>query len=314
MEVINYARVTMPAACSIALLAFSNTINSIVPPVSTVSRVTLLLLLTYAFCFMIFVTNIIIVGLAKACRELENLTKEMGWIQVGKADFDPTLKVMGWSNAIQVKAARDKLIPKTNPEKLDSVDPLQTIGVSWAYFFTIHLTNLGKYEERLEFTNLICRIVYIIIFWIFLIPVFLGPVSIPSQQLGVANSIHFVNHTGYTIAAIWAPIIITVFIIVATLYFAFGFGEQSKLKKLIERKVKAKQEVDIKNATKGWKKSQPSKEMPTFYKAEEYRVRTARRTEFRDDIVQVMRENSLGVYVEKPKEEKKEGEGKKEKK
>jgi len=313
LDVGNRARVTIPVFSSVALLAFSTAIFAMIPPVSTVSRSVLLLLLTYAFVFLIFVTQIFIVGLAVSCKECRSLIKDPVWIETGREKDDPSVKIMTWETPQKVSQMREKKLKETNPEELTTVDPIHKIGVSFAYFFVIHPTTLTKFEDRIEFVNLICRAVFISIFWIFLIPVFLAPVSIPSQVLGQGPAAMTHNKIGYIISSIFGPIIVSLMLIFLALYFAFGFGKRNKMMTVIDRKVKERTAFDMQVATAGWEDAKPAKKGDPM-KMKEFKALEKQRAELRADIASVLKDMTLGTPTKIEEKPKGDGEKKGEKK
>jgi len=218
---------------------------------------------------------------------------------------------LGYSSK-SFNTTRKKKLKETNPEELTTTDPIHKIGVQFAYFFTIHPTTLVKFEERIEFVNLICRAVYITIFWIFLIPVFLAPVSIPSQVQGQGPAAMTHSKVGYVISSIFGPIIVTVLLIFLALYFAFGFGKGNKRNKIIDKKVKERTEFDVRTATAGWEDAKPAKKGDPM-KMKEFKAIEKARAELRADITSVLKDMTLGTPTkieEKPKKEGGEGEKK----
>jgi len=308
LELTNKARISLPIMSTVAMLAFSNTIFAIIPPVSDVSRSVLLLLLTYAYVFLLFLAQVFITSIGSACSELRKSIKEATYSVVGKEKEDPTKLIYEWNSPDKIALERNKKLKETNPEEIATADPIASSGLAWLYFFVIHPSNVDKFEERVETVNTVCRIVYIILFWVFLIPVFLAPVTVPAQSRFASSSYRHAP-AGYTIAAIFAPIIITLLCIFAALFFVFGFGERNKLDNRVKEKVAVQLEKDKTTATKGWKKNQPSKEDKDM-KADEYRKSQKARSQLREDIEMVLVSGKLGTFEAIETKPKKEGEKK----
>jgi len=209
------ARIAVPSASLVGVLAFSNTLLNLLPPVQYVTRTSLFLILAIIYILLVFFAQVFVRYTFATCEDVEKKTgvaeklkekleKEAKEGAKDKKDKDGGEKKdkdggekkdkdggekkdkdeekkddddKGKGKEHEKEPEKEKEEPKKKPVPLD--DPMAKVKVDWAWFIIVTPKNYELYMQKLERINFFLRIVYLTIFLVFLIPVFLAPSTIP---------------------------------------------------------------------------------------------------------------------------------------
>jgi len=174
-------RLTYPAMGLIVVASFSVTASNLNPPTSVVTRLVLLIILSFVYLSSLVLPQCVVYNLGRACIDMEK-GQEKAEKKNEKEEKDRATADKEYKEAC--KAAKEAGDAKPAPPPALSAPPKDNtafLSDTWIWFFVVTPGNVDKIKARVIFFNDFCRLLYIFIFFAFIAPVFLLPSSYPDQ-------------------------------------------------------------------------------------------------------------------------------------